>query len=41
MLILAIAVPLLLLMLQSLGDMPSEPLGGGQTRDLILGIGRR
>ncbi len=39
-LILAIAVPLLLLMLQSLGDMPSEPLGGGHTRDLILGIGR-
>ncbi len=39
-LILAIAVPLLLLMVQSLGDMPSEPLGGGPTRELIIGIGR-
>ncbi|MGB7252277.1 MAG: SLC13 family permease [Xanthobacteraceae bacterium] len=39
-LILAITVPLLLLMVQSLGDIPSEPLGGGPTRELILGIGR-
>jgi gluconate:H+ symporter, GntP family len=39
-LILAIAVPLLLLMAQSLGDIPSEPLGGGPTRELVLGIGR-
>ncbi len=38
--ILAIAVPLLLLIVQSLGDIPSEPLGGGPTRELILGIGR-
>lgn len=39
-LLLAIAVPLLLLMVQSLGDIPSEPLGGGPTRELILGVGR-
>ena len=39
-LILAITVPLLLLMVQSVGDIPSEPLGGGPTRELILGIGR-
>jgi GntP family gluconate:H+ symporter len=39
-LVLAIAVPLLLLMVQSLGDMPSEPLGGGPARELIIGIGR-
>ncbi|MGC1778587.1 MAG: GntP family permease, partial [Xanthobacteraceae bacterium] len=35
-----IAVPLLALMEQSLGDMPSEPLGGGTTRELIIGVGR-
>jgi gluconate:H+ symporter, GntP family len=39
-LILAIAIPLLLLMVQSIGDMPSEPLGGGPKRELIIGIGR-
>jgi GntP family gluconate:H+ symporter len=39
-LILAIAIPLLLLMLQSIGDMPSEPLGGGPKREFIIGIGR-
>jgi gluconate:H+ symporter, GntP family len=39
-LVLATAVPLLLLMMQSQGDIPSEPLGGGPTRELILGIGR-
>lgn len=39
-LVLAMAVPLLLLMVQSLGDIPSEPLGGGPTRELILGVGR-
>jgi GntP family gluconate:H+ symporter len=39
-LIVAIAVPLLALMEQSLGDMPSEPLGGGTTRELIIGVGR-
>ena len=38
--ILAIAVPLLLLMIQSLGDIPSEPLGGGTDRERILGMGR-
>jgi gluconate:H+ symporter, GntP family len=39
-LILAIAIPLLLLMVQSIGDMPSEPLGGGPKREFIIGIGR-
>src|SRR5262249_20897551 len=39
-LILAIAIPLLLLMVQSIGDMPSEPLGGGSRRELVIGIGR-
>jgi GntP family gluconate:H+ symporter len=39
-LLLAIAIPLLLLMVQSIGDIPSEPLGGGPTRELVLGIGR-
>jgi GntP family gluconate:H+ symporter len=38
--ILAIAVPLLLLMEQSIGYMPSEPLGGGPSRELVLGVGR-
>ncbi len=35
----AVAVPLLLLIIQSVGSMPSEPLGGGPRRELILGIG--
>ena len=39
-LLLAIAVPLLALMEQSLGGMPSEPFGGGTTRELIIGVGR-
>jgi GntP family gluconate:H+ symporter len=39
-LLLATAIPLLMLMVQSLGDMPSEPLGGGPARELVLGIGR-
>jgi GntP family gluconate:H+ symporter len=39
-LLLAAAIPLLMVMLQSIGDMPSEPLGGGPARELILGIGR-
>ncbi len=29
-----------MLIVQSLGDIPSEPLGGGSARELILGIGR-
>jgi GntP family gluconate:H+ symporter len=33
-------IPLLMLMAQSAGDMPSEPFGGGAHRELILGIGR-
>ncbi len=39
-LLLATAVPLLMLMVQSLGDIPSEPLGGGPAREMILGLGR-
>jgi GntP family gluconate:H+ symporter len=31
---------LLLLMIQSMGDIPSEPLGGGTDRERILGLGR-
>ena len=37
---LALAIPLLLLMEQSIGYMPSEPLGGGPSRELVLGVGR-
>ena len=37
---LAALVPLAMLMFQSTGNIPSEPLGGGPTRELILGIGR-
>jgi len=39
-LVLATVTPLLLLMVQSLGDMPTEPLGGGPARELVLGLGR-
>jgi gluconate:H+ symporter, GntP family len=39
-LVLATAIPLLLLMVQSIGDMPTEPLGGGPARELVVGIGR-
>ena len=39
-LVLATTIPLLLLMVQSIGDMPTEPLGGGPARELVLGIGR-
>jgi GntP family gluconate:H+ symporter len=37
---LAALAPLAMLMFQSVGNIPSEPLGGGPTRELILGIGR-
>jgi GntP family gluconate:H+ symporter len=36
----ATTLPLLLLMVRSIGDMPSEPLGGGASRELLLGLGR-
>jgi gluconate:H+ symporter, GntP family len=36
----ATAVPLLLLMVRSVGDIPSEPLGGGSAREMVLGLGR-
>ena len=37
---LATAVPLALLIVQSLGDIPSEPLGGGTVREMVIGLGR-
>ena len=36
----ATLVPLALLIVQSLGDIPSEPLGGGTKRELVIGVGR-
>ena len=39
-LIAAIAIPLALLVVQSVGEMPSEPLGGGPKRELVIGVGR-
>jgi GntP family gluconate:H+ symporter len=36
----ACTIPLVLLMIQSLGEMPSEPLGGGGSRETIIGLGR-
>jgi GntP family gluconate:H+ symporter len=39
-LLLATSVPLLMVMVQSLGDLPNEPLGGGPAREMILGLGR-
>ena len=38
--LLAIAIPLLMQIEQSIGYMPSEPLGGGTARELVLGVGR-
>ncbi len=39
-LVLATFVPLLMLIVQSIGSFPSEPLGGGTARELVLGVGR-
>ncbi|HEX4410742.1 MAG TPA: GntP family permease [Xanthobacteraceae bacterium] len=39
-LLLAVIVPLLLLIVQSIGEFPSEPLGGGPSRELVIGVGR-
>src|SRR4029077_9694666 len=39
-LVVATAVPLALLIFQSLGDIPSEPLGGGTAREMGIGLGR-
>ena len=36
----ATAIPSLMLIVQSLGDIPSEPLGGGTAREMVLGLGR-
>jgi GntP family gluconate:H+ symporter len=37
---LASAVCVALLIVRSIGDMPSEPFGGGGTRELLLGLGQ-
>jgi len=39
-LLLATVIPLLMLMVQSIGDIPSEPFGGGPSRERIIGVGR-
>ena len=39
-LLLAAGIPLLMLIEQSLGDIPSEPLGGGTAREMVIGVGR-
>jgi GntP family gluconate:H+ symporter len=39
-LVVATAIPLALLIFQSLGDIPSEPLGGGTAREMVIGVGR-
>jgi GntP family gluconate:H+ symporter len=39
-LVAATVVPLALLIVQSLGDIPSEPLGGGTAREMVIGVGR-
>jgi gluconate:H+ symporter, GntP family len=39
-LVVATIVPLALLIFQSLGDIPSEPLGGGTAREMVIGVGR-
>lgn len=36
----AVVIPLLMLMIASIGDMPTEPLGGGAARERLLGLGR-
>jgi gluconate:H+ symporter, GntP family len=36
----ATVIPVVLLIVQSVGDIPSEPLGGGTSRELVLGVGR-
>lgn len=40
MLVVASLVLVVLLAIQSLGDIPSEPLGGGPARAMLLGLGR-
>jgi GntP family gluconate:H+ symporter len=39
-LLLAAAAMLTMLTIRSLGDIPSEPLGGGHAREFVIGIGR-
>src|SRR5262245_36036718 len=39
-LVIATAILLALLIVQSLGDIPSEPLGGGTAREMVIGVGR-
>lgn len=38
--VVATAIPLMMLIEQSLGSIPSEPLGGGHARELVLAAGR-
>jgi GntP family gluconate:H+ symporter len=40
MLVIASLVLIVLLAIQSLADIPSEPLGGGPVREMLLGLGR-
>jgi gluconate:H+ symporter, GntP family len=39
-LVAATVIPLAMLIVRSLGDIPSEPLGGGPARELVIGLGR-
>jgi len=38
--LLAVAAPIALQIVQSIGDIPSEPLGGAGSRELVIGVGR-
>ncbi|WP_119421948.1 GntT/GntP/DsdX family permease [Desertibaculum subflavum] len=38
--IVPLLLPLVFLFVQSIGQIPSEPLGGGHTREFLIGIGR-
>ena len=39
-LVAATGLPLALLIVQSIGEIPSEPLGGGTAREMVIGVGR-
>lgn len=36
----AVLIPLAMLMFRSIGDLPNEPLGGGGSREAVIGLGR-
>lgn len=38
--VIPLLLPLVFLFVQSIGQIPSEPLGGGHTREFLIGIGR-